>query len=66
MANVKGSETMTREDWLFRYKQFFVSVGLSPKEAECCAGAEPFEILSRDFEDDPEGAAQEEMSYWEP
>ena len=52
---------MTREDWLFRYKQFFVSVGLSPKEAEYCAGAEPFEILSRDFEDDPEGAAQEEM-----
>lgn len=32
--------------------------------ARACAEAESFEVLSEGFEDDPEWAADEEMSYW--
>ena len=56
-----------REEWLARYKQRFVErAGLTPEQALALTEANPFEILSEYFEDDPEGAADEEMSYWEP
>lgn len=51
--------------WLARYKQRFIDrLGLTEAQAEACANAEPFAVLSEMFEDDPEGAADEEMSYW--
>ncbi len=54
-----------REEWLRRYKQRFIDVGrITDGHAQACAEAEPFEVLSDMFEDDPEGAADEEMSYW--
>lgn len=55
-----------RSEWFRRYQQRFVDqAGLSPEQAEACAAAETFEVLSDGFEDDPEGAADMEMSYWE-
>jgi hypothetical protein len=54
-----------REEWLARYKRRFVEIaGVTPAQAEMFA-EEPFEQISEFFEDDPEGAADEEMSYWE-
>jgi hypothetical protein len=61
------SENVIAEiEWLRRYRQRFLDVGLTPEAADACARAEPFDVLSEMFEDDPEGAADEEMSYWEP
>lgn len=58
--------TLTRDEWLSRYKQRFVEqADLTLEQAEQCAKAESFEVLSEYFEDDPEGAADEEMSCWE-
>ncbi len=57
---------MTENEWLARYRQTFVDAGCSLEEAMDCAYASPYEEVSKYFEDDPEGAAQEEMSYWEP
>lgn len=57
---------MTREEWFARYKQRFIEqADLTPAQAEACAEAESFETLSDGFEDDPEGAADSEMSYWD-
>lgn len=57
---------LSREAWLNRYKQRFIAVaGLTEAQAEACARAEPFEILSDGFENEPEDAADEEMSYWD-
>ena len=57
---------MTQQEWLDRYKQRFFEVAyLTTRQLEALAGAEPFEVLAEFFEDDPEGAADEEMSYWE-
>ncbi len=56
-----------RADWLRRYAaRFMVVAGLTQQQADACANAETFEVLSDGFEDDPEGAADMEMSYWEP
>lgn len=56
---------MDRAEWLRRYMNRFIErADLTPKQAEQCAKAESFEVLSQGFEDDPEGAADEEMSYW--
>lgn len=49
-----------------RYRQAFIDLaGLSESEADECAEASTFEEVSRYYEGDPEGAAVEEMSYWE-
>lgn len=56
---------MSRDEWLSRYRHAFVDAGLSPLEALEIASAVDFEDASRGFEEDPEGAAQEEMSYWD-
>lgn len=54
-----------RAEWLARYRQRFIDVAqISEKHADECVRAEPFETLSDGFEDDPEGAADSEMSYW--
>lgn len=57
---------MHQDEWLARYKRRFVNVaGLTESQAEACGNAESFEVLSEGFENDPEGAADEELSYWE-
>lgn len=59
------ADTLT-ERWFRRYKQRFIErAGLTEEQAQACADAETFSVLSEGFEDDPEGAADEEMSYWE-
>ena len=56
---------MTRDEWLNRYKRRIMDrSGVSEVYAQQCADAEPFEVLSEMFEDEPEEAADEEMSYW--
>ena len=56
---------MTQSEWLDRYKRRIMErAGVPEKFADDCAHAEPFEVLSDMFEDDPEGAADEELSYW--
>ena len=58
---------MNRDEWLNRYKRRFMDIAeLTETQAQACAEAESFEVLAEFFEDDPEGAADEEMSYWEP
>lgn len=47
-------------------QRFIEQAGLTHEQAAQCAAAESFETLSDGFEDDPEGAADSEMSYWEP
>lgn len=59
------TQALEKSEWLRRYKQTFIDVGCTEEFAVDCVGAPPFEEMSRDFEDDPEGAAQMEMSYWD-
>ena len=57
---------LDKQEWLRRYQQRFVDVAkLDADAARQCAECETFERLSEGFEDDPEGAADEEMSYWD-
>ena len=56
---------MSRDEWLQRYKQRYIEVaGLTDVQAEAAAQAESFEVLSDGYEDEPEEAADLEMSYW--
>ena len=56
---------MSQEEWLKRYRQRFVDVAsISEKFADELVRAESFEVLSDGFEDEPEEAADMEMSYW--
>lgn len=56
---------VSKTDWIRRYMQRFQDVaGLTEAQAFACATAEAFEVLADGFEDDPEGAADMEMSYW--
>lgn len=58
---------LDKDVWLTRYRQRLMDrAGLTFEQAEACANAESFELLSEFFEDAPEDAADEEMSYWEP
>lgn len=58
--------TPSEAEWLERYRRRFVAVGaLDAAQAEDYSHTETFEVLSEGFEDDPEGAADEEMSYWD-
>lgn len=67
MNDTSAGGNQGRDEWLRRYAQRFIDrAGLTPTQAQACATAEPFDVLSELFEDDPEGAADEEMSYWEP
>jgi hypothetical protein len=57
--------TIPMEVWLARYAQRIIDVAkVSESFAGKCATAESFEVLSDGYEDDPEGAADMEMSYW--
>lgn len=57
---------MTETEWKQRYKQEFMAAAkLSETDAQDCVDAAKFPAVMEGFEDNPEGAAQEEMSYWE-
>lgn len=61
-----GGGKMNQDEWLDRYTRRIMAVsGLSEQQARRCAEAETFEVLSDGFEDDPEAAADMEMSYWD-
>jgi len=58
---------MTEQEWLDRYKRRFMErAALSDGEAQHLVdeAVADFAEASEMFEDDPEGAADEEMSYW--
>ena len=56
---------MDQQEWLERYtKRFMERANLGREQAEDCRDAVDFADASDGFEDDPEGAAEEEMSYW--
>lgn len=60
---------MDEAEWMRRYKQRFITVAeMAPDVVDRMVNADgrPFAELAEGFEDDPEGAADEEMSYWEP
>lgn len=58
-------ETMSQEEWLYRYKARIIDEADVTEEcAQECAAAAPFAELSKGWENDPEGAADEELSYW--
>jgi len=57
---------MTESEWLDHYKRRLMDqAGLSESQAEDCAKADTFAVLSEGFEDEPEEAADSEMSYWD-
>lgn len=56
---------MTQQEWLERYQRRFVErADVSAAIAAQFAQGDSFDVLSEFFEDDPEGAADEEMSCW--
>ena len=58
---------MNKEEWLERYtNEFMRAANLSREQAVECATAVSYEEARDGFEDNPEDAALEEMSYWEP
>lgn len=57
---------LPRQEWLGRYQERLIAVaGLTTEQARQASEAESFYVLSEGFEDDPEGAADEEISYWD-
>ena len=61
-----------RDEWMKRYRQRFAEVARTPEGKvlsddllDDIMKAVSFEEASLDYEDDPEGAADEEMSYWD-
>ncbi len=57
---------MTIEEWKVRYKAEFMARVKDARFAQQCVDAAEFPGVMDGYEDDPEGAAQMEMSYWEP
>jgi hypothetical protein len=62
---------VTQEEWMKRYRLRFEDVArteegdrLSGACLDAICGASPYAEISEGYEDDPEGAADEEMSYW--
>ena len=59
-------ELITRDEWERRFKLRLIERGgTTPEGAQAELDGGTFESLSEDFEDDPEGSADEAMSYWE-
>jgi len=53
---------MDKEEWLSRYKSRLIERGLSEKEAQNITSVAKLDYPME--EDDPEDAADEELSYW--
>lgn len=59
------TDDLTQLEWLRRYCDRLMAVAdLTPAQAMEVARATPFEELVEGYEDDPEAAADMEMSYW--
>ena len=57
--------TLSREEWERRFKQRIVDrAATTVEQAQSELDGGTFEYLSEGFEDDPEGSADEAMSYW--
>lgn len=57
---------MEQAEWERRFKQRIVDQAATTEEqAQSELDGATFEYLSEHFEDDPEGSADEAMSYWE-
>lgn len=56
---------MTEGEWKQRYRTAFVDAGCSEEEANDIYNAVDYNEARRGFDEDPEGAAQMEMSYWD-
>ncbi len=57
------ADPITEAEWMRRLRARFIERG--GDGADAVADAVGFEEWQDGFEDDPEGAADEEMSYWE-
>lgn len=56
---------MTLDDWKNQYKQAFIdNAKLTDKQAQQWVDAADFPDVMDGYEDDPRGAALEEMSRW--
>lgn len=62
---------MQQATWMKRYRQRFADIALSEdgkpltkKGLDAVVNTAPFDELSSHYEEDPEGAADEEMSNW--
>lgn len=56
---------LTQDDWIERYRQRIIDIAkVSETVADDCCQATCFSELAEGYEDDPEGAADMEMSYW--
>ena len=64
-ATQKDAQTMTREEWERRFKARLIEKGgTTPEGAQAEFDGAGFEYLFKGFENDPEGSADEAMSYW--
>ena len=62
---VPNTDPLPRDVWLDRYTKRIMKMARVPESfARQCAEAESFEVLSDGYADDPEGAADLELSYW--
>ncbi len=56
---------MSNEEWLSRYKlRILARTKLKPDFVNRWFDGKPIDTLREGFEDEPEDAADEEMSYW--
>ncbi len=61
-----SEQRIDRDEWLRRYKRRFIErAKVTEAQANALAETESFTVLSEDYKNDPEGAADEEMTYWE-
>lgn len=59
-------KSIDKAEWLRRYQaEFKRDTKLTDEEAKAHAETTSYEDAIQGFEDDPEGAAQMEMSYWD-
>lgn len=60
------ADEITRDEWERRFKQRLIErAGVTEEQAKAELDGGTFETMSEGFENDPEGAADEAMSYWE-
>jgi len=64
MSDPTDAPAITEHEWLDRYELAFILRGVPQHVAQQARVAETFATLSNGFRDDPEGAADMEMSYW--
>lgn len=63
LAENERQKTISEEEWMRRLRARFVKI--AGEGADDVADAVAYEEWRDGWEDDPEGAADEEMSYWD-